>query len=284
MEWTSLSLFTVLSEAAVGLVLLYGLLGLTQAARSQPEEFRRLGQTALLTASVTTLFSMVISLEHLGWPLFAFRAIGALGSSWLSWEVLLTGLFALGAALLWWGGRQSPLPLWGFGSLSLVGLSAVYSSGMIYTLPSVPANAGGFPVLLFLAATLLTGGAALLLLLALTPAGRRLAPSWLIPLALLTVGAILLTALLTFAFAGAAASGLPEARAQAALFQGSSWYLVRMLLGLLLPALLLLWVAWRPKVDRVMLALPVVLVLAGELAGRILFFASTVFMGVNTGL
>lgn len=284
MEWTSLSLFTVLSETAVGLVVLYTLFGFAPSARHQPDAYGRLGRPVLLAAWVATAAAMLLSLTHLGHPQYAFRALGGLPTSWLSWEVLLTGLFLLGALLLWLRSRTGTAPRWALGLLSLVGLAAVVASGMIYVLPSLPANTGGFPVLLFLATTLATGGAALLALLCLSESGRALAPSWQVDLALFTIGAILLTAFLTFAYTGAAAAGVPEARAQAAILTGSAWHLARLLLGFALPAALLLWLAWRPRLERLVLLAPMGLLVAGEFTGRLLFFASSVFTGVNTGL
>lgn len=283
MEWTSLTLFTVLAEAAVGLILLYALFGWTAAAREQQASYQALGRSVLLTAWLTTGIAVLASLSHLGWPQFAFRALGGLGSSWLSWEVVLTGLFAAGALGLWLLSAKRALEGWALALLALVGLAATYASGMIYTLRSIPANAGGFPVLLFLASTLLLGGVGLLLLLGLTKAGQALAPAWLNPLILLTLGAILLTGALTLAHTGAAANGLPEARAQAALLTGSAWYAIRLLVGLLVPALLLLGLARQRKANQVALLLPALLVVAGELTGRMLFFTSSVFTGINTG-
>ncbi|MBP2019600.1 anaerobic dimethyl sulfoxide reductase subunit C (anchor subunit) [Symbiobacterium terraclitae] len=284
MEWTSLTLFTVLSETAVGLAVLYTLFGFTPSARQKPDAYNRLARPAMLTAWLATGAAMLLSLTHLGHPQFAFRALGGLPSSWLSWEVLLTSLFALGALLLWWQSRTGQAPRWAPVLVSAVGLASVIASGMIYVLPSLPANAGGFPVLLFLATTLTTGGAALLALLSVTEAGRAFAPEWLVELALFTAGAVLLTGLLTFAHTGAAATGLPEARAQAGAMTGSAWYLVRLLVGLAMPAILLLWQAWRPRLSRAALLLPVALLVAGELTGRLLFFASSTFTGINTGL
>jgi len=281
MEWTSLIIFTVLAEAAAGLVLLHTLFGFTGAARSREAAYDGLGKHVLLIAALVTGVAMLASLTHLGWPQFAFRALGGLPGSWLSWEVLLTGIFAVGCLGLWAVARR---PGWALPALSVVGLAATYASGKIYALPSVPANAGGFPPLLFLASALVAGPACLLLLLAFTKAGKELAAEWTAPLALTAVGAILLAGALTVAYAGAAATGAPEARLQAAQFAGSAWYLPRLLLGLLLPALLLLWTARRPKLTMLAVLPPVLLMVAGELAGRMLFFTATVFTNTQIGL
>ncbi|HWI64309.1 MAG TPA: hypothetical protein VNT75_20915, partial [Symbiobacteriaceae bacterium] len=195
---------------------------------------------------------------------------GGLPNSWLSWEVLLTGIFAAGCLGLWAMARR---PAWALMGLSVVGLAATFASGKIYALPSIAANAGGFPPLLFLASSLVAGPACLLLLLAFTASGKELAAEWTAPLALTAVGAILLTGALTVAYAGGSA-----------LFAGSAWYVWRLLVGLLVPAALLLWTAWRPKLTVLTVLLPALLMVFGELAGRMLFFTSTVFTYTHIGM
>lgn len=281
MDWTPLILFTVLAEAAVGLVLIHTLFGVTGAAREKATAYDRLGRLVLAIATVVTGAAMLTSLAHLGWPQFAFRALGGLPRSWLSWEVLLTSIFAAGCLVLWLTARR---PAWALSGLSLFGIAATYASGKIYALPSIPANAGGFPPLLFLASALVAGPAILLLLLVFSAPGKELAAEWTVPLSLTAVGAIVLTAALTVAYAGAAAWGAPEAVQQAGLFIGSAWYVGRLLLGLLLPAALLIWTAWRRKPTLLGVLLPVVLMVAGEFAGRTLFFASTVFTYIRIGM
>ncbi|HYF92437.1 MAG TPA: DmsC/YnfH family molybdoenzyme membrane anchor subunit [Symbiobacteriaceae bacterium] len=281
MEWTSLILFTVLAEGAVGLVLFHTLFGFTNAARTRETAYDGLGKQVVLIAALVTGVAMLVSLTHLGWPQFAFRALGGLPGSWLSWEVLLTGIFAAGCLGLWVMARR---PAWALMALSLVGLAATYASGKIYALPSVPANAGGFPPLLFLASALVAGPACLLLLLAFTAPGKELAAEWAAPLALTAVGAILLAGALTVAYAGAASAGAPEAKLQAAQLAGSAWYLLRLLLGLLLPAALLLRTARRPKLTVLAVLPPVLLMVVGELAGRTLFFTSTIFTNSYIGM
>ncbi|MDF2631060.1 MAG: reductase anchor subunit [Symbiobacteriaceae bacterium] len=285
MEWMALVLFTVLAEAAVGLMAVYGLYGLTAAAREQSSAYGKLGRTVYLTAGCTTLAAILISLEHLGWPLFAPRALMGLGSSPLSWEILLTGLFAAGAGALWWLSRSRPVAPWLTGICALVGVAATFISGRIYALPAIPANANAFPVVLFLVTALVTGAALLMLLLAVTEAGKALAPAWLSNLSLLTLGAVVLAAVATWTYTSAAAGGAPEAQAQAAHFTGSTLHLVRLVAGLLLPGAVLIWMARRPARHAVGAALLVAAVLlGGEIAGRYLFFESTTFLSFTAGL
>lgn len=284
MEWISLVLFTVLAEVAVGLVAVYGLYGLTTAAREKAAAYTKLGSAVFLTAGVVTAVAVAISLSHLGWPVFAFRALMGLGSSPLSWEVLLTGLFAASTLVLWWLSRSGPVGPWLTGLCAALGIAATSFSGMIYAMPSVPANANAFPVVLFLVTALVTGGAVLLLLLALLDSGKALAPDWTGNLSLLTLGGVVLAAVTTLTYTSAAAAGAPEAQQQAAVFTGSSLHLIRLVAGLLLPGALLAWMVRRPKNAMAAALLVVAVLVAGEMAGRFLFFESTVFMAVNSGL
>jgi anaerobic dimethyl sulfoxide reductase subunit C len=281
MEWLSLVLFTVLAEAAVGLVAVYGLYGLTAGAREQSAAYGRLGRAVFLTAGGTTVVAMLISLSHLGWPVFAPRALMGLGSSPLSWEVLLTGLFAALTLILWWMSRTGTVAGWLTGVCALLGVAATYFSGRIYALPAIPANANAFPVVLFMATALVTGAAVLLLLLALTEAGKALAPAWLSNLSLVTLGAVVLAAVVSWTYTSAAAGGAPEAQAQAAHYTGSSLQLVRLVAGLLLPGAVLAWMARRPRNIAVASLLVAAVLLGGEIAGRFLFFESTTFISFH---
>lgn len=284
MEWISLVLFTVLAEAAVGLVAVYGLYGLTGAARQKAVAYGKLGSAVFLTAGCTTVVAVLLSLSHLGWPVFAVRALMGLGSSALSWEVLLTGLFAACSLTLWWLSRTRPVAPWLTGLTAFLGIAATYFSGMIYAMPAIPANANAFPVVLFMATALVTGAAVLLLLLATTEAGKALAPEWLGTLSLLTLGGVVLATVATLTYTSAAAAGAPEAQQQAAHITGNSLHLLRLVAGLLLPGAVLAWMARRPRNAVAATLLVVAVLLAGEIAGRFLFFESTVFMGVNSGL
>jgi len=280
MEWLSLTLFTVLSEAAIGLVLVWWLLGFSGAAVTKVTAYTRLGRTILLSSGLLTGLSMLISLEHLGWPFSSPRVLMGLGHSWLSWEVVLTGIFAVGALALWWLGRSGNISRMISGLLVLVGLGAAFTSGMVWSMPSVPANAGGFPVLLFLATTLAVGAVLLLALFAFTADGKALAPEMAGALSLLALGATLLAGALALGFAGAAAHGSPEARHQATAMTSSGLHMARLLAGLLLPAALLGYLARQPK-RSALSALPAVLLVAGEIAGRFLFFSTMTFTAVG---
>jgi len=285
MQWSSLVFFTVTAQAAVGIVLIYWLFGFTAAARERADSYSGLGTPVYLISWVLTAIATVASLTHLGWPLSAYRAFGHLSSSWLSREVLLVTLFGIAGLAAWWRSRTAAVPSWAVGVLGVLGLAETFASGMIYSLPSVPADANWFPVAFFIATALLTGATGLLLLGQVTKAGQALASEWTDKLSLLTLLTLLLSGVLTFTYASAAAHGLPEARMQAAAYTAGAWYPLRLVLGLLVPAGLVIWFARRPRITQMLPVLALVCaVLVGELAGRFLFFNSTVFMAINSHL
>ena len=285
MEWTSLVFFTVAAEAAVGMVLVYWFFGFTAAARERRDSYAGLGTPVYLIAWLLTGIATVASLTHLGWPLSAYRALGHLSSSWLSREVLLVTLFGLGGLAAWWRSRTAPVPGWAVALLAVLGLAETFASGMIYRLPSVPADANWFPVALFMATALLTGVTGLLLLLQMTREGQALAAEWTDKLSLFSLLTLLLSGALTFTYTSAAAHGLSEARAQAAAFTAGAWYPIRLVVGLLVPAGIVIWFARRPRIAQMLPVMALVIaVVVGELAGRLLFFTSSVFMAVNSGL
>ncbi len=132
-EW-SLVLFTVLTQAAVGIVVI-----------SELTRILVKGSGAHLSwqapaACVLTALGLILSLTHLGTPMHSVFTILNLGSSWLSREILVTGCFFAVILLLVLQRRKAPesaaTPL----SLAaiVVGLGAIFVMTRVYLLPTVP--------------------------------------------------------------------------------------------------------------------------------------------------
>jgi Fe-S-cluster-containing dehydrogenase component/DMSO reductase anchor subunit len=151
-----------------------------------------LGPIHAVSALVVGLAALGASILHLGRPLFAFRAVLGLRTSWMSREILAFGLFAnaamLYAASFW-------LPLLAFAhpilrvAVAVSGLTGVFCSVMIYQATHRPwwsASRTGFK---FLFTTLVLGLAAAVALLA-VGAAMSAAPSSRVALSSLSVGAI----------------------------------------------------------------------------------------------
>ena len=246
----------------------------------------------LIGAALVGVLAIAASTLHLGRPALAFRAVLGLRTSWLSREVLVFGLFtplALAyAALTWWAGRGGYLPptlLWLTspslgGLLAVIGLVGVFCSTMIYGVTRkqlwAPARVG----LRFLMTVALLGASSAMV--SVLAGGDAAGSSRGLGARCLALG----VAALGLAKLGWEVSVLghlrdgefTELKRTAILLRGElgrAW-LVRMVLGalggVLLP--LALGVGSRPRspLDVALSSLALVLLAAGEIAERDLFF------------
>lgn len=127
----------VLSQWAVGLCLMLALLPLLEGA-ARPAGLMQLLATA---TALLTFASLGLGTLHLGRPLWAFRALLGLRTSWMSREVLAFGGFAaatlLFALIHWpelhpWAAEIGAYEDYVLGFLLLSGLGGVLCSVMIY--------------------------------------------------------------------------------------------------------------------------------------------------------
>jgi len=189
----SVILFTTLSGAGYGLLMLVGLgAGLAPEAVHRPT-----AAAATLLAMVMAAGGLLASFWHLGHPERAWRAFSEWRSSWLSREAVAAALSfvpALALAwLLWRGGEARALRAAGIATL-LGGIATLYCTGWIYrSLKTIPAWHNAYVVPGYLLMALATGALWFWLVGALggaaTPAGS------LVFTALLVAGAALHKAL-----------------------------------------------------------------------------------------
>lgn len=96
-EW-SLLIFTICLQVAIGgtwmLAIYYKKINLLNS-----EDSFKLMKLPLITISILSLIGLVASFTHLGTPAHAFHTIRNIGSSWMSREILFTGLF-IGAIVI----------------------------------------------------------------------------------------------------------------------------------------------------------------------------------------
>jgi anaerobic dimethyl sulfoxide reductase subunit C (anchor subunit) len=303
-EW-ALIVFTLLAQMAVGAFVVLGVVHFFAARAAGQEQADRLSDRALLAIGPVVVLALVVSLFHLGNPLNAYRAVANVGTSWLSREILASVLFALvGAVFAFMQWRK--LGSFGVraviaGVAAVIGLFLVYSMSRVYQLPTQPAwNNLGTPVAFF-ATTLLLGvlaiGAAFVANYAYV---QRQAPGcaevqcqllrgalrWIALAAVVLLGVELVAAPLQVAYLAAA----PEAaaRASASLMFGEFGVLfgLRLLLAFLGAGVLAVFVyqnAMSPGREKVMGTLTYAafaLVLAAEVLGRYVFYASHVKIGL----
>jgi anaerobic dimethyl sulfoxide reductase subunit C len=146
--------FTILAQMAVGSFLILGGVHYFATRRHGPEEADKLSDRALLAIGPVLVLGMLASLFHLGSPLNAPRAISNLGTSWLSWEILLGVIFAaVGAvfAFMQWRKIATPNVRKAIALVAaIVGVGLVFVMSRIYMLPTVPAwNTLATPVTFF---------------------------------------------------------------------------------------------------------------------------------------
>lgn len=151
-----LVLFTVLSQIAVGLTVF------TAARQWRTSN----GESALPTAPVWVaslallVVAMIASLFHLGDPLGGPRAILNLGSAWLSREILFVILFGAGiivSYVLYLKNSEAKKIV--AGVTAALGLLLLISTGMVYSEPGFPALNNGIPVFYSLLTAMILGAA-----------------------------------------------------------------------------------------------------------------------------
>jgi DMSO reductase anchor subunit len=254
-----MTVLTQLSVGAFATIFLLHLLGATT----------RLGIAALSSLAVGGL-ALNASTLHLGRPAFAYRAIRMWRRSWLSREVLLftafSGVAATYAALLWFGLAGATVA----GAFTvLLGLAGVTASACIYRVPSRPAWNTRFTLLQFN----LTAGVLGPLFAAAVGAGQT---RWLaVAAAGMAVAQFLLLAL---RFLRCIASDSLELKGTARLLSTvlRNTLLLRGALLALGAVVLPLLVSGATAAPVVVMPIALGLPLAGEIAGRYLFFVSVV--------
>lgn len=254
----SLVAFTVLSQFAIGIALLYALRGAVAGRAPEAGAQRQwIVATALLAAGV------LLSLLHLGHPLKAPLALSNLGTSWLSREVLLASLLVALMAATAWRVWQWPLVI----ATAVVGLATLFVQGMVYSPPGLPALHNAFPFAFFLLTAVILGAGASAWF---APADRQ-------PLVRGVLIAALCAALLIYFVAPIAwlTSGSVEQSTGRAWF-ASPFYWVNIVVGLALPLALVL------RMRRIPGWLPLLL-LVGAVAGRIGFYFNSVHAAAHMG-
>jgi DMSO reductase iron-sulfur subunit len=155
-KWEDLPLvlFTLLMQMAVGGF--WALMQIFPRLWILPE-YAMASRQMLRLIGVCLGMGMLSSLAHLGTKKRAWRAFGNLRKSWLSREILFTGLFAAGWLLttldMFWLGSTIPWTA----LTAMLGFGLVYSMARVYRLPAVPAWNTWRTNLVFILSALLLG-------------------------------------------------------------------------------------------------------------------------------
>ncbi len=303
-EW-ALICFTILAQMSVGAFVVLGVVHFFAARKAGMQEADRLSDRALLAIIPVMALALVVSLLHLGNPINAYRAVGNLGSSWLSREILFGVLFTLAAAVFAFA-QWRKISTFAVRSAiailaAILGLALVYAMSNIYMLPTQPVwNMVTTPISFF-AATLLLGmlaiGAAFVVNYAYVQGKDpscaeaqcellRGSLRWIALAAILVLGVELVVA--PIEIAALAGSPTPAARAGADLMfnQYGIVLALRLILAFLGAGIFGLFIyqtassPGREKVLGYVAFAAFALVLVAEVLSRYLFYASHVRVGI----
>ncbi|MBU8879635.1 dimethyl sulfoxide reductase anchor subunit [Bacillus sp. FJAT-29790] len=130
-EW-ALLIFTLCVQTAIGGMFMLWLFHRTISKNGEEKAFVVL-KTPLLIIAALSLIGLAASFSHLGTPSNAFNTIRNIGSSWMSREILVTGMF-IGATCLTAGlaivqKKLNPLLLLG---TAIIGFVDIYCMAKIY--------------------------------------------------------------------------------------------------------------------------------------------------------
>lgn len=255
-----LVIFTVLSQTAVGLV---AVSAIRQHAAEGPAGSVR---TEWLAAAVLLVVGLVASLFHLGHPLGAPNALKHLGSAWLSREALGVSIFAalVIVGFLTAKGRVNAALAF---ITAAVGLIALFFTSMTYSPPSFPALNNVMPFVFFLLTAAMLGSAFASYF---TPSEKQGMVTGILAVSLIVGLVVYLVVPCVWL------SGGTVMRQTGLAYIFSPLYWTRIIVGIVLP------LAGILKAREIPVWAPV-LVLIGEVAGRIAFFSLTVHASANLG-
>jgi anaerobic dimethyl sulfoxide reductase subunit C len=296
--------FTIIAQMSVGSFVVLGLIHLF-GARTDQKVIDRVSDPALYAIGPILVLGLLASMMHLGTPIRAINALRHLDSSWLSREILFGLLFAtIGGSFAfsqWFKWLTPRLRQCLAGLAALVGLALVGSMTMVYMLPTVPAwNAWATPARFF-ATTFLLGSLAVGAALVVTADVRRrrravgeeasnrvvmaaLRGITIAAIAMLGVEFVVLPLYLGRLATDGSAAATTSAGALVGTYGGYAVVqLVLVFLGVALLGVFLSRLAKRFSPARLLALAPVAafaLVFAGEIIGRMLFYASYARVGI----
>ena len=299
-----LVIFTIIAQMSVGSFVVLGLIHLF-GGRAGRDVIDKVSDPALYAIGPILVLGLLASMMHLGTPIRAVNALRHLDSSWLSREILFGLLFAaIGGAFAfsqWFKWLTPRLRQALAGLAAMVGLALIWSMTMVYLLPTVPAWDSWATPARFFATTFLLGslavGAALVVTAdvrrrrgaAADEASDRVIMSSLRGIAIGAIAMLGVEFVVLPLYLGQLATDSSGAATESAatLVTTHGTYavvqLVLVFLGVALLGVFLSRLAKRFSTARLLAIAPVAafaLVFAGEVIGRMLFYASYARVGM----
>ncbi|HHT9117418.1 MAG TPA: dimethyl sulfoxide reductase anchor subunit family protein [Candidatus Hypogeohydataceae bacterium YC38] len=174
-----LLIFTIFTQLCVGVFIIAWITDfLVRKLHHQiVHVFDRMSTIVMIPALVLGTSAAIF---HLGHPMYGFMAVTHFATSWLSREVVLFNVFLFLLTIytfLWWFRMEDAELRRLIGILTaLTGIAAVFSSGMLYTLPSHPSWHYWTTVVSFFLSSFFMGGAVLIFVYRF--AHKALTPLW----------------------------------------------------------------------------------------------------------
>ncbi|NBJ70002.1 MULTISPECIES: DmsC/YnfH family molybdoenzyme membrane anchor subunit [Clostridia] len=131
-DW-SLLIFTIAIQAAIGSILLLWMFQVKHKKKPDQEIFQ-LFKVPLIVIATLAIIGLGASFSHLGTPTNSFNTIRNIGSSWMSREIVVTGMF-IGLVMVTcaWALYRQRISSWLLFGSGLIGLVDVYCMAAIYT-------------------------------------------------------------------------------------------------------------------------------------------------------
>lgn len=256
-----LVLFTLLTQMAVGITVFAALRqwSTVEGATTQT-------RNEWITVLALIALGVFAAFFHLGKPFGAILMLTNLGSAWLSREILGFGLFgALVAATFYMVYAKSPNGLL-FKLTALFGLIAVFFTGMAYASAGLDAIHNILPLVFFFLTVFTLGPAAASYFV-----GEKSHSMLIAVLSPTLIASLAVRFIVPFAWL----AGNAVTRASGQNFLASPLHWIQLIV-------LLVGFVTLQRGKSIPAWLPIVL-LFGELAGRVAFFALTIFSGANLG-
>lgn len=241
---------------------------------------------AAFTAAGLSVLGVLASLAHLGQPLSAFNALFNIGSSWLSREVLLSGMF-MGLAVLYALLVQFKADAHGLRKAvgcagSVVGLVDVLAMGKLYASTSVPVWQGINTYVDFYA-TAIAVGALLFLVLSYQELKNESKTIY----ALAVIASVIIQAAVAIPASIELSGGGMAAQASAEILQNMAVVIFFKWLLILGGAAIMLWSSLAKGQEGKtasplgVLSLSVLALIGGQLIGRYTFYVSMVVTSIG---
>ncbi len=268
-----LVLFTITAQLAVGIALILVITDLFLVKYS-PDGHQGLRIGGMLVLPLCAL-AVLFSIFHLGQPLAAYKALGNLGNSWLSREILATillGISALAYSFIWWKSPEKESARKGLGIITaVIGLVTVVISAKIYTMPAHETWNNWQTMASFILSSFFLGSLTILVLL--NSYSNKTEQKAKKTLAGITIIALIGLVITLSAFtAGYGASA--EQTTAVGLVVSSSLFWFRIFCGLIVPGAIAFSLLGEIELSRGILVAGLLIAVLGELSGRALFYYS----------